>query len=39
LQAERAAEIRAAHRAGMPEQTIAKVLQLSQQRVSQILRS
>jgi DNA-directed RNA polymerase specialized sigma24 family protein len=38
LQAERDEEIRLAHGAGLPEQAIAKILKISQQRVNQILR-
>lgn len=38
LRAERDREIRAAHSGGPPEDAIARVMKLSQQRVSQILR-
>jgi hypothetical protein len=37
LRGERDAEIRLAHEAGLPEEDIARLLELSQQRVSQIL--
>jgi DNA-directed RNA polymerase specialized sigma subunit len=39
LRAERDLEIRTAHKDGLPEEAIARVLEISQQRVSQILRS
>lgn len=39
LRAERELEIRAAHSGGLPEEEIAGLLKISQQRVSQILSS
>jgi DNA-directed RNA polymerase specialized sigma subunit len=39
LRAERDLEIRTAFSGGLPEDAIARVLKISQQRVSQILRS
>jgi hypothetical protein len=38
LRAERDREIRAAYRSGLPMVAIAKIMQISQQRVSQIVR-
>jgi hypothetical protein len=39
LRAERDLEVRAAYRGGLPEDAIARVLEISQQRVSQIIGS